>query len=406
MASNSDDDDVSIPSRYRDVLLDALQASTRRKLSLYLNIERLLNEDGIEPDYNGLAKQIGFSFLEIQNFGRQKDPTTEVLNEWTRRPDLSPTVGQLFYYLRVMGREDVMTDCKRSIILDIEHHVSQEERRQNDVVPLQNDTMSKSSTPKSSDFTAHDTNENRSMTVQDVESNTPTFYDAFVCSDPEGYDLQFVKKMLSELESARYGLKLFVPWMDGLRWSAVSAKVIHDRCRKMVIIMSPRFLKSPAFDFQTKFALSLSPDCLRKKLVPVLITPCIIPQNLRHITLCDFTKLAFMEWYWHRLAVAIKAPLSFDELQINDKTSLEDITLSLDQEQYHNSGSSINSSQPLPIIHSSSSSSSSSARPAAAAANSPGSSSSMEVGPPVQSAPQGTSTLPSKQASRHCSPTS
>ncbi|XP_046570294.1 LOW QUALITY PROTEIN: myeloid differentiation primary response protein MyD88-like [Haliotis rubra] len=402
MASNSDDDDVSIPSRYRNVSLDALRVSARKKLSLYLNIERLLNEDGIVADYNGLAEQIGFSFLEMQNFARQRDPTTEVLNEWTRRPDLSPTVGQLFYYLRVMGREDVMTDCKRSIILDIEHYVSQEERRQNDVVPLQDDTISQSSTPESSDFTDHDIDEYRYMTVQDVESDTLTFYDAFVCYDPEGYDLQFVKKMLSELESARYGLKLFVPWRDDLPGSStytVSAKLIQDRCRRMVIIMSPRYLRSPACDFQTKFAHSLSPGSRSKKLVPVLITPCIIPQILRHVSLCDFTKLALMEWFWHRLAVAIKAPLSFDELQINDKISLEDITLSLDQEQYRNSGSSSSSSsQPLPIIHSSPSSSSSSARPAAAA-NSPGSSSSMEVGPPVQSAPQGSSMSSSTQAS-------
>ncbi|XP_067685686.1 myeloid differentiation primary response protein MyD88-like [Haliotis asinina] len=140
MASNSND--VSIPTPYMNVSLDALQASTRQKLSVYLNIERLMNEDGIEPDYNGLAEQIGFSFLEIQNFGRQRDPTTELLNKWLRRPDLSPTVGQLFHYLRVMGREDVMADCKRSIILDIEHYVSQVERRQNDVEALQHHTTS------------------------------------------------------------------------------------------------------------------------------------------------------------------------------------------------------------------------------------------------------------------------
>nr|AHK60398.1 myeloid differentiation factor 88 [Haliotis diversicolor] len=414
MASNSDDDDVSIPSRYRNVSLDALRVSARKKLSLYLNIERLPNEDGIVADYNGLAEQIGFSFLEIQNFGRQRDPTTEVLNEWTRRPDLSPTVGQLFCYLRVMGREDVMTDCKRSIILDIEHYVSQEERRQNDVVPLQDDTISQSSTPESSDFTDHDTDEYRYITVQDVESNTRTFYDAFVCYDPEGYDLQFVKKMLSALESAPYGLKLFVPWRDDLPGSSthtVSAKLIQERCRRMVIIMSPRYLKSPACDFQTKFAHSLSPGSRSKKLVPVLITPCIIPQILHHVSLCDFTKIDLIDWFWHRLATAIKAPLSFDELQINDRISLDNIILNLDQEEYRNSGSSSSSSSssshPLPIIHStpsasssSSSSTTTSSRPAAAAsASSPGSSSPMEVGPTMQSIPQASLMSSPKQAS-------
>jgi len=45
-------------------------------------------------------------------------------------------------------------------------------------------------------------------------------------------------------------------------------------------------------------------------LIPVLIEPSVpIPQILRHVTLCDYTKQDLMEWFWERLAKSVKAAL-------------------------------------------------------------------------------------------------
>jgi hypothetical protein len=45
-------------------------------------------------------------------------------------------------------------------------------------------------------------------------------------------------------------------------------------------------------------------------LIPVLIEPSVpIPQILRHVTLCDYTKQHPMEWFWVRLVNSVKAPL-------------------------------------------------------------------------------------------------
>ena len=45
-------------------------------------------------------------------------------------------------------------------------------------------------------------------------------------------------------------------------------------------------------------------------MIPVLIEPSVpIPQILRHVTLCDYTKQHPMEWFWVRLAKSVKAPL-------------------------------------------------------------------------------------------------
>lgn len=47
-----------------------------------------------------------------------------------------------------------------------------------------------------------------------------------------------------------------------------------------------------------------------KKLIPVLIESGIqVPQVLRHVTLCDYTKQDLKDWFWDRLSKAIKAPL-------------------------------------------------------------------------------------------------
>ena len=60
---------------------------------------------------------------------------------------------------------------------------------------------------------------------------TPTLYDAFICYNAEGDDLEFVKLLIHKLED-EYGMKLFVPERDDLPGSSASttcAKLIQQR---------------------------------------------------------------------------------------------------------------------------------------------------------------------------------
>ncbi|XP_041372058.1 myeloid differentiation primary response protein MyD88-like [Gigantopelta aegis] len=317
-----------IPSEHRSVSLHALRVSSRKRLSLYLNLEgRLPNEDGVVPDFNGLAELVGFCYLEIKNFARDRDPTAALIDEWSSRSNLNPTLGRLVDYLGQMGREDVLTDCKTSILADIEVYLRSCDSNKTQNHLIQDDTVSQSII----DYTDHHTDETKTMTTDDVESGRPTYYDAFVCYNPETDDLQFVKKMISILEGSDFSLKLFVPWRNDLPGGSkyvIDAKLIQDRCRRLIIILSPQYLKSPACDFQTKFAQSLSPGSRSKRLVPVLIEPCQIPQILHHVTLCDFTKDDLKEWFWHRLASAVRAPIEQKDMGII--SSVANVQLSLD----------------------------------------------------------------------------
>lgn len=115
------------------------------------------------------------------------------------------------------------------------------------------------------------------------------------------------------------------------------------RCRKMVVVISDEYLDSDACDFQTKFALSLSPGmyfwflctmCLLldivaiglcftpvhsisanagardKRLIPVKYKAMKkpFPRILRFLTLCDYTRPGTQSWFWVRLANALLKP--------------------------------------------------------------------------------------------------
>ncbi|ETE63837.1 Myeloid differentiation primary response protein MyD88, partial [Ophiophagus hannah] len=76
-------------------------------------------------------------------------------------------------------------------------------------------------------------------------------------------DIPFVQEMIQELEQAEHKLKLCVFDRDVLPgtcvWS-ITSELIERRCRKMVVVISDDYLDSEECDFQTKFALSLSPE--------------------------------------------------------------------------------------------------------------------------------------------------
>ncbi|KAK6172948.1 hypothetical protein SNE40_016500 [Patella caerulea] len=153
------------------------------------------------------------------------------------------------------------------------------------------------------------------MTIDDVEKGCPQYYHAFVCYNPEGADMQFVKNLLNKLESAPYNFKLCVPGRDDLPGGSthtISARLIKERCRRMLIIMSPRYLESEVCDFQTKFAVSLSPGARSMRLVPCLIEDCQVPDILRPLTKLDYTR-GDSHWTWNRLVHALKVSLNSTE---------------------------------------------------------------------------------------------
>lgn len=330
-----DDRIKMLEPRFRSISLQALRPSARRQIAMHMDKElTTINVDnGMLCDWRGLAEIVGFSNLEISKMERTGKPTEELLYEWETNSNSDSTLGHLWSCLQQLDRKDVLSDSKSYVERDAQTFIEQQERLKNDYCPLQEPTISSTTVPANRD---HLCDETRYLTIHDSENpDNPIIYDAFVCYNPdaEGKDGYFVQQCIKQLEH-KHGLKLCIPIRDCLAGGAkymMDAELIKARCRRMVIVISHEFLLSQDCDFQVKFAQSLAPGARKKRLIPVLLEDRLkIPDILRHVTICDYTKPDLMEWFWDRLASSIRAPLdpeqelSFVPRKIPERKELSD----------------------------------------------------------------------------------
>uniref|UniRef100_A0A8C7E1D5 MYD88 innate immune signal transduction adaptor n=1 Tax=Naja naja TaxID=35670 RepID=A0A8C7E1D5_NAJNA len=92
------------------VPLVALNYSVRRRLALFLNPRA-----PVAADWATLAEELGYEYLEIKHFEAQGDPTRHLLDDWQARSPGGATVGRLLDLLRLLGRQDILTDLGPSI---------------------------------------------------------------------------------------------------------------------------------------------------------------------------------------------------------------------------------------------------------------------------------------------------
>ena len=64
-----------------------------------------------------------------------------------------------------------------------------------------------------------------------------------------------------------------------------------------------------------------------KKLIPVLIEDCKIPEILSHITCCNYTRKELLVWFWKRLVSSLKAPLNPSECRSENQAKLNMLNL-------------------------------------------------------------------------------
>ncbi|XP_042332417.1 myeloid differentiation primary response protein MyD88 [Sceloporus undulatus] len=285
------------------VPLEALNVGVRRRLSLFLNPRSSL----AASDWRSLAEALGFSYLEIRLLEGRPDPTAQLLEEWPKRGpgpggEGPATVGSLLRALRGLRRHDALQDLLPLIEEDCKKYLQRKEQEQMEQ-PVQVPAVD-SSLPRTSEL--------RGITMWDDPSGQlPEMFDAFICYCQN--DLPFVQEMIQELEQTEHKLKLCVFDRDVLPgtcvWS-ITSELIERRCRRMVVVISDDYLDSEECDFQTKFALSLSPGARLKRLIPVKCRSMKkeFPSILRFITICDYTNLATKKWFWTRLAKSLLLP--------------------------------------------------------------------------------------------------
>lgn len=275
--------------------LAALNVGVRRRLSLFLNV-RL----PVAADWTLLAEEMGFEYLEIRQLETRPDPTGSLLDAWQGRP--GATVGRLLEMLATLDREDILRELLPHIENDCKKYITKQQMQESEK-PLQVARV-ESSVPQTKELEGI-------TTLDDPLGQTPELFDAFICYCPN--DIEFVQEMIRQLEQTDYRLKLCVSDRDVLPgtcvWS-IASELIEKRCRRMVVVVSDDYLQSKECDFQTKFALSLSPGVQHKRLIPIKYKAMKkdFPSILRFITICDYTNPCTKSWFWTRLAKALSLP--------------------------------------------------------------------------------------------------
>ncbi|KAF6313173.1 MYD88 innate immune signal transduction adaptor [Rhinolophus ferrumequinum] len=283
--------------------LAALNVRVRRRLSLFLNVRTQ-----VAADWTALAEEMDFEYLEIRQLETHSDPMGRLLDDWQGRPGAS--VGRLLELLAKLGRDDVLLELGPSIEEDCQKYILKQQQEESEK-PLQVAAVD-SSVPRTAEMAGI-------TTLDDPLGQMPERFDAFICYCSS--DIQFVQEMIQQLEQTNYRLKLCVSDRDVLPgtcvWS-IASELIEKRlarrpggeCRRMVVVVSDDYLQSKECDFQTKFALSLSPGAHQKRLIPVKYKAMKkeFPSILRFITVCDYTNPCTKSWFWTRLAKALSLP--------------------------------------------------------------------------------------------------
>ncbi|BES96325.1 myeloid differentiation primary response [Nesidiocoris tenuis] len=285
-----------------DVPLSALRNKTRDLISNLLNPCKVLpSHSGYPRDYRGLAYLLDIPLPAC----KCPDPTASVLLSWEKAKN--PSVADFLGALEEIDRFDVKDDIKELVEADqLEYNQRKADPDcKNAVLDLESD--------------AH------ILTVDDVQrlekGLQPQNYDAFLLYSDD--DAEFANEMVNRLET-QYQLKLCLKDRDlvgGVTFEHEAImRLISERCKRLIILVSPSFLQSPANKFFVTFAQALGIEQRQRKIVPCIYKRVALPQELSYYFVLDYTRTSPLWNFWDRLSSSVKAPA----LAIGPSTSSAD----------------------------------------------------------------------------------
>lgn len=296
-------------ANYGTIPMAALNVACRRKLSIALNCDMPLpTSEGLVRNWLGLLELMGYPFETVRMLRNYDDPTSSLLDMWER--DFQPTVAKLLGYLELIERLDVIDDILPLVERDCKTHMKRmetERRRLEHLNPIQVSEVSSVASQRTCPITVSEV-----IQMNSVRNATQETYDYDAYVSYVESDIQFVIKMIHILEK-EYHLKLFVKERDmlpGVPESEADLRMIHERCERILLIISPAFLSDSQCEFYTMFAQAQAVDSslYARKVIPVICEPCQLPVRLKYIARVDYTKKDYFESFWQRLYSSIKKP--------------------------------------------------------------------------------------------------
>nr|WCL52337.1 myeloid differentiation primary response protein MyD88 [Gryllodes sigillatus] len=280
---------AAIPNLY-DIPLSALRPGTLESISALLNPPKVLaTSDGLPRDWRGLAHLMQVP-RHLLPHASHSDPTGELLKKWT-----AGSIGLLDQYLGTLDRWDIVDDTKHLMEEDAILHIQNVERALSSAANIDGDR------------------DREILTRDDVlrleQGLPPQHYNAFLLYADA--DEAFAVKIIEEMEN-NYNLKLCVRDRDLVAGHVFEheaiMRLIADRCNRLVVVISESFLQSEANKFFCTFAQALGIDKKRRKVIPVMHTPCRLPPELNYYFVLNYTRSGDLWDFWQKLHDSIETP--------------------------------------------------------------------------------------------------
>ncbi|XP_014283244.1 myeloid differentiation primary response protein MyD88 [Halyomorpha halys] len=268
--------------------ISALRGQCKSVISRLLNATKVIpSPSGLPRDWRGLADIAGCNHSLHAGCA---DPTASVLAFWQRS---QPTIAHLIDALKEIDRWDVIDDSLQLLESDAKDYA---ERLQVSRQPCIED----------------DNNDDSILTVDDIQCiescGKPQYYDAFLLYDDS--DEEFAMTILEKLEDD-YKMKLCTKDRDligGLSFEHEAImQLIRYRCGRLIVVISPSFLNSPANQFLLTFAQALGIEQRQRKIIPCVYSNFQLPLQLRYYFILNFGR-ATRQWnFWQQLSQSVRA---------------------------------------------------------------------------------------------------
>ncbi|XP_065081945.1 myeloid differentiation primary response protein MyD88 [Ochlerotatus camptorhynchus] len=274
------------------VPLSALNHRSYQLLSALLNKTKIFkSEDGYYRDWRGLFQVLKLEHYHKAELDKHINPTKRVLDLW-QESLRGANLKELQHVLGQIDRWDILDDSNKLLCEDAEKFMANQSNEVNITDAADNSTSLVS---------------DEDIITKDDTRHKKQSYDAFILFADA--DIEFATKIMERMEERK--LKLCVKDRDllaGINFEHDAIiKLISERCRRLVVVISKEFLKSPLHNFFVMFAQALQIEQKKRKIIPCVYERLELPANLKFYFILDYKRSNKLYNFWDKLEDAIKA---------------------------------------------------------------------------------------------------
>ncbi|EDW01636.1 GH21551 [Drosophila grimshawi] len=299
----------NISTGFNRTPLTELSGETRRQLACMLNRKKVLrSEEGYERDWRGIASLSGQrEFVdECANM-----PMDLVISNWIKHNPQTAEVGHLEEFLGIIDRWDVRDDIQENLIKDTDrYNVKQQKLEQLAQLRDSPPPTDKCVENNNNNTLARDVNLLSFDDEKCMQNGQPLpRYNACVLYAEA--DIEYAIKIMNNLESPAYNLKLFLRHRDlllGVPFEHVElSHFMATRCNHLIVVLTEEFLRSRENTFLVNFTQKLQIENNSRKIIPILYKQnMVIPQTLAIYTHVNYEASSTLYNFWDKLARSLQ----------------------------------------------------------------------------------------------------